>query len=365
MAITQANLTQGSALTVTNNVVTGTGVFDDLMEAVTTHLEAQYQLGRITGGDFATVYLGAMQAAISQSVSFTLGQESTNAAVILQTKQGLKVDKDALLVVAQELLTDAQKTKVDADVVLAGKQGALTDAQKLKVDADELLVDKQVVKLTSDIALDVKQGLLVDSQKLKVNADKLLTDSQKLKVDADELLVDKQVVKLAADIVLLGKQGSKIDADKLLVDAQELRTDKEVVKITADIALGVKQGALVDAQELKVDADKLLVDAQKLKTDGEKALLLQKQVTEFAQTRVTGNNTPHADSIMGKQSTLYGEQSKGFKWNADQKYLKTLLDAWAININVAGTASTGVVALNATGTGNINTQISNAEPVEP
>ncbi len=257
MAITQANLTQGSALTVTNNVVTGTGVFDDLMEAVTTHLEAQYQLGRITGGDFATVYLGAMQAAISQSVSFTLGQESTNAAVILQTKQGLKVDKDALLVVAQELLTDAQK----------------------------------------------------------------------LKVDADELLVDKQVVKLAADI-----------------------------------ALGVKQGALVDAQELKVDADKLLVDAQKLKVDGEKALLLQKQTTEFAQTRVTGNNTPHADSILGKQASLYGEQAKGFKWNADQKYLKTIFDAWAINISTAGVADTAIVALKPSGAGNIQGIITNALP---
>jgi len=292
MAITQANLTQGSALTVTNNVVTGTGVFDDLMEAVTTHLEAQYQLGRITGGDFATVYLGAMQAAISQSVSFTLGQESTNAAVILQTKQGLKVDKDALLVVAQELLTDAQK----------------------------------------------------------------------LKVDADELLVDKQVVKLAADIVLLGKQGAKVDADKLLVDANELLIDKQVVKLTADIALGVKQGALVDAQELKVDADKLLVDAQKLKVDGEKALLLQKQTTEFAQTRVTGNNTPHADSILGKQANLYGEQAKGFKWNADQKYLKTIFDAWAINISTAGVADTAIAALKPTGTGNIQGIITNALP---
>ena len=65
---------------------------------------------------------------------------------------------------------------------------------------------------------------------------------------------------------------------------------------------------------------------------------------------------------MGKQVTLYGEQAKGFKWNADQKYLKTLLDAWAINISTAGVASTGVVAINATGTGNINTQITNAEP---
>ena len=187
MALTQANLTQGSSLTVTNNVVTGTGVFDDLMEAVTTHLEAQYQLGRITGSDFATVYLGAMQSALQQSVAYTLGQESTNAAVILQTKQGLK-------------------------------------------------------------------------------------------------------------------------------------------------------------------------------TDQEKALLLQKTTTEFGQTLVTGNTTPNANSTMGKQVTLYGEQAKGFKWNADQKYLKTLLDAWAINISTAGVAATNVTAINATGTGNINTQITNAEP---
>jgi len=173
MALTNASLTQGSSVTNTNNVITGSGVFDDLMESVTAHLEAQFQLGRITGTDFATVYLGAIQSALQASVSYAIGQEKTNAEV---------------------------------------------------------------------------------------------------------------------------------------------------------------------------------------------ALLTQKQTTEFGQTLVTGNTTPNANSILGKQTTLYGEQAKGFKWNADQKYLKTLLDAWAINISTAGVASTNVTALNATGTGNINTQITNAEP---
>jgi hypothetical protein len=173
MALTNASLTQGSSVTNTNNVITGTGVFDDLMESVTAHLEAQFQLGRITGTDFATVYLGAIQSALQASVSYAIGQEKTNAEV---------------------------------------------------------------------------------------------------------------------------------------------------------------------------------------------ALLTQKQTTEYGQTLVTGNTTPNANSILGKQTTLYGEQAKGFKWNADQKYLKTLLDAWAINISTAGVASTNVTALNATGTGNINTQITNAEP---
>ena len=87
MALTNASLTQGSSVTNTNNVVTGTGVFDDLMESVTAHLEAQFQLGRITGTDFATVYLGAIQSALQASVTYALGQEKTNAEVALLTQK--------------------------------------------------------------------------------------------------------------------------------------------------------------------------------------------------------------------------------------------------------------------------------------
>ena len=98
------------------------------------------------------------------------------------------------------------------------------------------------------------------------------------------------------------------------------------------------------------------------KGNAEEALLFQKEVTEFAQTEQTTKTAPTSGSVVGRANNLSTEQAKGFKWNADQKYLKTLLDAWSINISTAGVASTGVVALNTTGTGNINTQISNAEP---
>jgi len=56
MAVANTDLTQGSALTTSADyVVTGTGIFDDLMEAVNIHLDAQFHLGRITGADYATV----------------------------------------------------------------------------------------------------------------------------------------------------------------------------------------------------------------------------------------------------------------------------------------------------------------------
>ena len=98
------------------------------------------------------------------------------------------------------------------------------------------------------------------------------------------------------------------------------------------------------------------------KGNAEESLLLQKEITEFAQTEKSTKVAPTTTSVAGRANNLSSEQAKGFKWNADQKYLKTLLDAWAVNISTAGVASTGVTALNVTGTGNINTQITNAEP---
>ena len=172
MPVTIASLTSNIA-TDTDYVVTGDGVFDDLMETVNAHLDAQFKLGRITGTDYATVYLGAMQSALQQAVTFTLGMEKTNAEV---------------------------------------------------------------------------------------------------------------------------------------------------------------------------------------------SLLAQKEITEYAQTQQTTNVAPDPASILGAQGTLLTEQAKGFKWNADQKYLKTLMDAWSINVSTAGVASTGVDAINEVGVGNINTQIANAEP---
>jgi len=172
MAITIANLT-ASVSTDASNIVTGTGVFDDMMETVNAHMAAQFNLGRITGSDYATVYLTAMQATVQQAVAYTVGMQKGNA---------------------------------------------------------------------------------------------------------------------------------------------------------------------------------------------EESLLLQKEVTEFAQTDRSTKVAPTATSIMGRQANLSGEQAKGFKWNADQKYLKTILDAWSINTSTAGVAATGITAINETGTGNINTQITNAEP---
>lgn len=95
------------------------------------------------------------------------------------------------------------------------------------------------------------------------------------------------------------------------------------------------------------------------KTNAETTLLFQKEITEFGQTNQSTKIAPATTSLLGAQATVAIEQAKGFQWNADQKYLKTLLDAWAINTSTAGVASTGITAIQDAG---MNTQITNAEP---
>lgn len=70
MAITNADLTQGQALTRNGLTVTGTGVFDDIMEAINIHLDAQFNANRITGEAYATTYTALVKSALESGVQF-------------------------------------------------------------------------------------------------------------------------------------------------------------------------------------------------------------------------------------------------------------------------------------------------------
>lgn len=74
-------------VTVSNNVVIGDGAFDDLMETVNLHIKAQFDSGRLKGSDYATVYLGAIQSVIAQSMQFELQRASTEAQTALYERQ--------------------------------------------------------------------------------------------------------------------------------------------------------------------------------------------------------------------------------------------------------------------------------------
>jgi hypothetical protein len=66
---------------------TGSGVFDKMMQTATLHITKEYENGRISGTDYATVYLGSIQAVMAQSVQFLLGEQVAGKQADLLTEQ--------------------------------------------------------------------------------------------------------------------------------------------------------------------------------------------------------------------------------------------------------------------------------------
>ena len=55
----------------------GTGVFDIIMNAANENIKIQNQASRITGAEYAEVYLGTMQTAISEAMRFLLNRDQS------------------------------------------------------------------------------------------------------------------------------------------------------------------------------------------------------------------------------------------------------------------------------------------------
>ena len=74
MAIKLSDLTNGSTKREvgTQPVWEGTAIFDVLMKAVNENINIQYELTRITGSDYATVYLGAIETCIKEATNLLL-----------------------------------------------------------------------------------------------------------------------------------------------------------------------------------------------------------------------------------------------------------------------------------------------------
>jgi len=111
--INTSDLTQASGVTTSTDgkyTVTGTGVFDDLMEAVNAHLDAQFNLGRLTGADYATVYLGAIQSSLQQSVQFVLGKQQADKQadqIARQTINEEQVKNAELAIKRQQIINES------------------------------------------------------------------------------------------------------------------------------------------------------------------------------------------------------------------------------------------------------------------
>jgi hypothetical protein len=118
------------------------------------HLNEQYELDRITGSDYATVYLGMAQSTLKEAIMFSLTQEEA----------GFTADVAAETVLEAQAKTDtqiAQTAKIYSDVALVDQKSITEQAQTVTPTGGLLLSKDLLVQAqTLGFASDTKQKIL-------------------------------------------------------------------------------------------------------------------------------------------------------------------------------------------------------------
>lgn len=213
---------------VTND--SGTGVFDRLMDSVNANILVQYNDGRITNSEYATVYLGSLQAVLSQSVQFVLQEQVSEVQISGMLKDNVLKDKqletaDIEIAMKQyelDNLLPEQLIKLQEEIDLLQTQDSeiLLDGVKKRLIMDEELqtADLQQIVLATEEELKTAQKDEILDATVRANtqlSDGLLTSAEQREgMYTDRVVKDKQAAKLGLDNVMKKSEASRDgDAD--------------------------------------------------------------------------------------------------------------------------------------------------------
>lgn len=188
----------------TEDKATGTGVFDVMMRSVKEHMVDEYTKGRIKGPEYSTVYLGALQATMSQGLEFLLNKDKITAelALLEVQRQIAEIEKDKAL--TEKQLIEAQVAKINVEIEVAELQKGQITAETARIGAQTALLEKQALNA-------VKEGAVLDAQACKLKGEFDLIMAQIPKVAAEvELLTQKKATEQAQI------NGSGVDADSVV-----------------------------------------------------------------------------------------------------------------------------------------------------
>jgi hypothetical protein len=284
-----------------------TGIFDKLMKSINSNIEKQYLNNRITGSDYATVYLGSMQAALSQSIQFSLQEDMVEAQIagvladnLLKADQLLTsgIDRASKVFELENLLPEQLlKIQEEIDILQTQDSELLLDGVKKRLIMDEELqsADLQQIILATEEELKTAQLAEVLDSTIRNNtqvSDGLLTSAkQRIILDEEKESADLQQIILATEEELKTAQ-----KDELL--ASTTRSDTQLAD---SLLTTIKQRLVLDEEIQSADLQQLI-----LATEEE----LKRSQKDEMLASTTRKNTELTDSLLttAKQRILLDEE---------------------------------------------------------
>jgi hypothetical protein len=280
---------------VVNNKWQGTGTFDVLIKAVNDNIEMQYNMGRITGSDYAQVYLGAVQSVLQQATQYHLTEKVQEAQIDnLIADNALKTKELEIREAELDRLKDTTEAElekqwgyevsrdVDGNLVL----GASTSEGK--VDKDILAVLKQ-----TDVAERqmVEAELTGAKQRILLDEEKETSDLQQIILATEEELKTAQVTETLDATVRantqLTDQLATSEKQRVLLDTEEevKQYEHDVLQLDQHSA-NLKQENLLDKQAEELD---------------EKIDLLQTQDSELVSNGVVDRDIKERQMVVSEE----------------------------------------------------------------
>ena len=192
----------------------GEGILDQLMIAVEHHCVRQYDAGRIASDTYGQVYLGALEAAMTQATQFLLGQLLIDEKKRGQDLQNQKAEYELeILLPLQAELTQKQIDKITAEISLMAKQEEKIDKEMEKIDKEIEFITAKILTERANTeegiaaagSLIGKQIALLTAQRLGFAGD-IQTKVGKLYADYDAVFQSVQEIIEATDIADLTKE---------------------------------------------------------------------------------------------------------------------------------------------------------------
>ena len=158
MSINFTDFSNGSINTSNPNlpVWQGTGVFDDIMEAVNGNIKVQYDTGRITGAEYAHVYLGSMQAAMSEAMKFVMNKQLVEKQI---EAQDVKIALDEVQLAENSEKWGIQKQVLNNQLTMSNVDVQYKEQNVLR-DLD--IRDKQIESASADIAFNESKKIIME-----------------------------------------------------------------------------------------------------------------------------------------------------------------------------------------------------------
>lgn len=293
--------------------IKGTGVFDVLMQSVKAHVKEEHQANRITGKEYATVYLEALQTTQGNAIDYLLKAKLFGYEMANLEKQGKLLDAQIAIAVRDEQLRAGELVKQQAETDLIQQQvrNAEAESHKIPLEVKNLQTQGKILiqeaklkeaqveiahKESTHLAVQILQAqhqadlteqqvknaeaeshkipveLAILRNQLKVTDNEILL--KEVQVDLSKVQRDQAMYDLAnkspAEVAILGKQVEQADSQIKLTDAQVVKITEEnkliphtIDKIKAEITNMVTQAELA-AKELELKASQLLLQGKQL-----------------------------------------------------------------------------------------------------